>query len=116
MTFKRQETPVVQATEHPYIVRVEGVCRGRPIIKGTRLSVRHIVQMYNAGDTIDKILQAHPHLKSAAVYDAISYYLDHQQDIEQEIAANRLAALQAEYHLAIDDQGFVSFTEHEPMQ
>jgi uncharacterized protein (DUF433 family) len=116
MTFKRQETPVVQATEHPYIVRVEGVCRGRPIIKGTRLSVRHIVQMYKAGDTIDKILQAHPHLKSAAVYDAISYYLDHQQDIEQEIAANRLAALQAEYHLAIDDQGFVSFTEHEPMQ
>jgi len=96
-------------TEHPYIVRVEGVCGGRPIIKGTRLSVRHVAQLYKAGDTVEEIVHAHPHLKVAAVYDAISYYLDHQLEIEQEITANRLETLQTTYNLKIDERGFASF-------
>jgi len=77
-------------TEHPHIVRVKGVCGGRPTIKGTRISVRHVAQLYKPGDVVDEILKAHPHLTPAAVYDAISYYLDHQKQIEQEIAENRL--------------------------
>jgi uncharacterized protein (DUF433 family) len=110
MTTQQQRTPAMQETEHPYIVRVAGICGGRPTIKGTRLSVQHIAQMYKAGDTVEEILQVHPHLRAAAVYDAISYYLDHQQEIEQEIAENRLEALRAKYGLEIDARGFVSFT------
>jgi uncharacterized protein (DUF433 family) len=106
-----QTIPTTHETEHPHIVRVHGVCGGRPIIKGTRLSVRHIAQLYKAGDTVEEIIHAHPHVKSAAVYDAISYYLDHQQEIEQEIAANRLEALQATHRLEIDDRGFAVFPE-----
>ena len=106
-----QTVPAAQETEHPHIVRVHGVCGGRPIIKGTRLSVRHIAQMYKAGDTVEEIIQAHPYVKSAAVYDAISYYLDHQQEIEQEIAANRLEALRTTSRLEIDDRGFAAFPE-----
>src|SRR5262245_35702969 len=68
-----QSVPTAQETEHPHIVRVHGVCGGRPIIKGTSLSVRHIAQLYKAGDTVEEIIHAHPHVKSAAVYDAISY-------------------------------------------
>ena len=111
MARKRQ-----QKTEHPYIVRVEGVCGGQPVIKDTRLSVRHIAQLYKAGDTVDEILQAHPHVKAAAVYDAISYYLDHQKEIEQEITENRLQALQAQYGLEVDERGFVSFTTNSPIK
>ena len=114
MTTQHQGTPTVQETEHPYIVRVEGICGARPAIKDSRLSVRHIAQMYKAGDTVEEILQAHPHLKAAAVYDAISYYLDHQQEIEQEILENRFEALRAKYGLEIDAQGFVSFTRDVP--
>jgi uncharacterized protein (DUF433 family) len=106
-----QEVPLAQKTEHPYIVRVQGVCGGRSILKGTRVSVRHIAQLYKAGDTVEEIVQAHPHLKIAAVYDALSYYLDHQQEIEAEIAANRLGALQATYRLEIDTRGVASFPE-----
>jgi uncharacterized protein (DUF433 family) len=105
MPVKRQ-----QKTEHPYIVRVQGVCGGQPIIKDSRLSVQHIAQMYKAGDTVDEILQAHPHVKAAAVYDALSYYLDHQAEIEREIANNRFQTLQAQYGLEIDERGFVSFS------
>ena len=109
MPVKRQ-----QKTEHPYIVRVQGVCGDQPIIKNTRLSVQHIAQMYKAGDTVDEILQAHPHVKAAAVYDAISYYLDHQAEIEREIADNRFQTLQAQYSLEIDERGFVSFPADAP--
>ena len=109
MPVKRQ-----QKTEHPHIVRVQGVCGGQPIIKGSRLSVQHIAQLYKAGDTVDEILQAHPHVKAAAVYDALSYYLDHQAEIEQEIADSRFQTLQAKYGLEMDERGFVSFTTDAP--
>ena len=99
-----------QQTEHPHIVCVAGVCGGRAIINGTRISVRHIAQLYKAGDTVEEILQAHPHLSAAAVYDAISYYLDHQQEIEQEIADNRLEVLRETYGLEKDKQGVLRFT------
>jgi uncharacterized protein (DUF433 family) len=107
MTIEGQEVSAVQQTEHPYIVRVAGVCSGRPIIKSTRISVCHIAQLYKAGDTVEEILQAHPHLKTAAVYDAISYYLDHHEEIEQEIAENRLEELMTKYGLERDERGFL---------
>lgn len=110
MTIADQEVSAVQQTEHLYIVRVAGVCRGRPVIKSTRISVCHIAQLYKAGDTVEEILQAHPHLKAAAVYNAISYYLNHRQEIEQEIAENRLEELMTKYGLERDARGVLRFT------
>lgn len=110
------KTPLVEQTEHPYIVRVAEVCGGRPIIKGTRISVRHIAELYKAGDTVDEILQAHSHLGAAAVYDAISYYLDHQQEIEQEIADNRLKVLREKYDVEMDEDGFLHFIDPTPAE
>jgi uncharacterized protein (DUF433 family) len=108
---KVMEREPVELTAHPYIVRVKGVCGGRPVIKGSRIAVRHIAQLYKAGDSVEEILQAHPHLNPAAVYDAISYYLDHQQEIEEEIAENRLEALRVKYGVQVDERGFLHFTE-----
>jgi uncharacterized protein (DUF433 family) len=72
---------------------VAGICGGRPTIKHSRIAVSHVAQLYKGGDTVNEILQAHPHLQAAAVYDVIRYYLDHQQEIEQEIVENRLEAI-----------------------
>ncbi len=114
MPLEPVEASVVQRTEHPYIVRIAAVCSGRPIINGTRISVRHIAQLYKAGDTVEEILQAHPHLSAAAVYDAISYYLDHQAEIEQEIATNRLEELASKHGLEMAEAGIWRFTEKAP--
>ena len=75
MTTALSQASETQQTEHPYIVRVPDICGSRPTIKGTRISVQHIATLYKAGDTVEEILQAHPHLQAAAVHDAISYYL-----------------------------------------
>jgi len=109
MTGKPQEAAFVQPTGHPYIVCVAGICAGRPTIKDSRIAVSHIAQLYKVGDTVDEILQAHSHLQAAAVYDAISYYLDHQPEIEQEIRENRLEAVMAKEGMNMDDRGFIHF-------
>lgn len=109
MTVSTLEAPSVEQTEHPHIVRITGVCGGRPIINGSRISVRHIAQLYKAGNGVEEIIQVHPHLNPAAVYDAISYYLDHQVEIEKEITDNRLDELTKKYGFSLDARGFVQF-------
>jgi len=99
----------VRRTEHPYIVRIKGVCGGRPVIKGSRISVRDIATLYKRGETVEEILQTYRRLKPAAVYDAISYYHDHQAEIEQEIRENRIEYLLAQYDAMLDANGRVVF-------
>jgi prevent-host-death family protein len=75
---------VEQAAEgHPRIVCRSGISGGEPIIQGTRISVRHIVERVRAGQSVDDILAALPHLTAAQVHNALSYYYDHQTEIDQ---------------------------------
>ena len=99
--------PAEQNTEHPHIVRIENV----PTLRGTRLPVRLIAQMYRAGDSVDDILHSYPQLSAAVVHDAVSYYLDHRADIEQEIAAHRIEAALAETGGQMDERGFITFPD-----
>ena len=84
----KEEKGKITPTSHPYIVRVEGICGGRPIIIGTRTPVRSIVGYHKMGMSVEDILEGLPHLKPAHVYDALSYYYDHQEEIEQDIEAD----------------------------
>lgn len=74
--------------EHPYIERKPGVCGGEPIIKGTRISVRIIIGWDQMGQSVDEIVAMYPHLPYAQVYDALSYYYDHQDEIDELIKEN----------------------------
>jgi len=94
-----------KSTEHPYIVRVPGIAGGEPIIRGTRVPVRAIVLHYKAGETLDEILEAYPHLPSAGVFDAISFYLDHQVEIEALIEENRPEQVMERHSLKIGAKG-----------
>jgi uncharacterized protein (DUF433 family) len=77
------------ATEHPHIVRRPGVIGGSPAIRGTRIGVRNIAFLWNDGETVAGILEYYPHLQASWVYDAISYYLDHRAEIDEEIRENQ---------------------------
>ncbi|MGD1907159.1 MAG: DUF433 domain-containing protein [Leptolyngbyaceae cyanobacterium] len=81
---------MVQATEHCYIVRNDEILNGEPIIKGTRTPVRAIVEMWRLGVSPEEIPQRLPHLKLSQVFDALSYYLDHQSEINEYIERNRI--------------------------
>jgi uncharacterized protein (DUF433 family) len=81
------ETP----TSHRYITRAEGILSGEPIIADTRTPVRAVVEHWKFGDSPETILRKLPHLRLAQVFDALSYYDDHRDEIEQTIARNRVS-------------------------
>ena len=99
----------VQPTEHPYVVRHEGYRGGRPILRGTNMPVWLVVAMWKSGDTVDEILSAYPHLEPAAVYDSISYYLDHQEEIESQIAENKIHKVLRDSGATMSEDGVIQF-------
>jgi len=81
-------------TEHPHIVRVEGVRGGRPMIRGAGVTVQTIIEQTWLGRSPAQIVEDFDGvLTLAQVHDALSYFYEHQGEIEQDIAGNR-AALQ----------------------
>lgn len=92
-----------------YVTHTPGVCGGRPIIRGTRVTVRAIVGYHKLGLGLDEILAALPHLTPAQVYEALSYYYDHIDEIEQEIQENQLAGLIERYGLQVAADGRITF-------
>ena len=71
---------------HPYVIRKRGVQGGSPIIRGTRIPVSTIIIHYKQGKDVDEILELYPELTPAQVHDALSYYHDHQEEMEKEVA------------------------------
>ncbi|MCB0012060.1 MAG: DUF433 domain-containing protein [Anaerolineales bacterium] len=81
---------MLHATENRYIVRNEEILGGEPIIKGTRTPVRAIVESWRQGVQPEDIPRIMPHLTLAQVFDALSYYSEHQQEINRFIEENRI--------------------------
>ena len=78
------------ATEHLYIVTDEKILSGEPIIKGTRTPVRAVVEIWRMGVAAEEIPKRLPHLTLAQVFDALSYYSDHHDEINAHIERNRI--------------------------
>ncbi|MBI2941748.1 MAG: type II toxin-antitoxin system prevent-host-death family antitoxin [Chloroflexi bacterium] len=74
---------------HSHITSRPGVSGGEPIIRGTRISVRHIVERSRSGQSVEEILAALSGLTAAGVYDALSYYYDHQPEMDQLLEESR---------------------------
>ena len=49
------------------------VLGGKPIIKGTRISVEFILELLSSGMSIDDILKDYKHLKREDILDALDY-------------------------------------------
>ena len=63
---------------------------GGPIIKGTRTPVRAVVENRRLDLSPEEIVIHLPHLTLAQVFDALSYYSDHQEEIDAFIEENKI--------------------------
>ena len=90
---------------YAHIARVPGISGGEPIIRGTRVSVRHIVECSSAGQTADEILDGLPHLTAAQVYAALAYYHDHREEIDALIDAAQPEQVAAAHGLTVTRLG-----------
>lgn len=60
-----------------------------PVIARTRISVGLVVEMERAGHSADEMVALYPHITHAQIYDALSYYYDHKEEIEKMINENK---------------------------
>ncbi len=72
-------------TKHLYIEKNKSVYEGKAVIKGTRVPVASIVNHYRSGMNIDEILDGYPNITPAQLFDALSYYFDHKDEIDKEL-------------------------------
>ncbi|MFZ1695081.1 MAG: DUF433 domain-containing protein [Flavobacteriales bacterium] len=49
------------------------VCNGKPVLKGTRITVQSVLELLAAGDSIDDVLQAYPSLSKEHVLASLQF-------------------------------------------
>ena len=49
------------------------VCNGKPVIRGTRITVQTVLSYLTAGDSVDEVLKAHPRLTREDVLACLEY-------------------------------------------
>lgn len=55
------------------IVSNPSVMLGKPVVKGTRITVELILEKLAAGETFEQILEAHPRLTREGIYAALEF-------------------------------------------
>jgi uncharacterized protein (DUF433 family) len=73
-----------------YVTRNRDILSSEPIIIGTRISVRVIVGLWRLGTPPEEIPIQYPQLTLAQVFDALSFYLDNQAEINEYIERNHI--------------------------
>jgi uncharacterized protein (DUF433 family) len=77
------------SAEHRYLITDDQILGGEPIIRETRTPVRAVVELWRLGVAPEEIPTRLPHLSLAQVFDALSDYSDHQEQIQKHIERNR---------------------------
>lgn len=53
---------------------------GKPVITGTRITVELIIEKLSEGESVDQILESHPHIKRNSILACLSYAADSLRD------------------------------------
>lgn len=69
-------------SEHLYVELRQGV----RYVRGSRVPVESLVWLWHDGQSAEAIHEAYPTLRLADVYGVLAYYLDHQVEVDQEMA------------------------------
>jgi uncharacterized protein (DUF433 family) len=93
------------STTYRYITQAPGIQGGQPIIAGTRTPVATIVGYYKQGLSVEEIPEGLPHLTPAQIYEALSYYHDHVEEIERDNETRGVEQLLQQHNLDVTPDG-----------
>lgn len=80
---------LAEKIEHPYIVSQKDFCGGSPVIKGTKFPVRSVVTyVLHQGISPEEHTKEFTHLTLAQVYDALSFYYDNKETVDEDLRNN----------------------------
>lgn len=63
----------IQRKSESHIISDPRVMMGKPVIKGTRITVELLLERLGTGESIDQLLEAYPHLSKESIYAAIDF-------------------------------------------
>ncbi|MDX1523434.1 MAG: DUF433 domain-containing protein [Anaerolineae bacterium] len=99
------------APKHAYIDVVEKIGGPQAVIKNTRVPVSIIIGYLRVGETPESLVgNVLPQLTLAQVYDALSYYHDHREEIEREINENTEESARAYLRQHLGEEGYLRVT------
>ena len=76
----------LKTKKYPHIGSDSEIANGKPIIVGTRITVRCIAGYYQMGISADEILTTLRHLTPSQVHSALAYYFDNQEEVDTDLA------------------------------
>ncbi|MBX3063787.1 MAG: DUF433 domain-containing protein [Anaerolineae bacterium] len=76
-----------------HIVSDPTIKNGKPFVAKAEITVQHIARLHNDGWSVDSFIREYK-LTPGQIYAALSYYYDHQTEIDQAIQAEREYAKQ----------------------
>ncbi|MGC9394542.1 MAG: DUF433 domain-containing protein [Anaerolineae bacterium] len=71
-----------QTKAHPRIEINPDIMFGKPVIKGTRITVEHLLRKLAGGMWVEQILNDHPHLTADDIYAAAAFAADYMAQEE----------------------------------
>ncbi len=63
-------------TWQAYIHSDKNILSGKPVIKGTRISVELIIDKLASGENVDEVLDSYPHLTKESIFACLAYAAD----------------------------------------
>lgn len=76
-----------------YIEKQEGVCGGKEVIKGHRIPVWQIAEVYNMGADWGELATRFETVSVLEIRKAIEYYKENKEAIDQQIEDNKMENL-----------------------
>jgi len=71
-------TLLIESKPVPLTINEDGIV----FVTGTRVPIDTIIYAFRDGSSAEQIAEDYPTVKLADVYAVISYYLDHQQEVD----------------------------------
>ncbi|MCD4696985.1 MAG: DUF433 domain-containing protein [Bacteroidales bacterium] len=65
-----------------YIVSDPKIQQGKPVIKGTRITVDLIIEKLSEGEKHDQIIESHPHINEKMILACLSFAKDSLNNTE----------------------------------
>ena len=71
----------IERTEHPHVVKSADTLGGEPRVEDSRIPVRQVFNLFEAGWSVAEIMADFPPLTPAQIHDALSYAHDHPDEM-----------------------------------
>jgi uncharacterized protein (DUF433 family) len=79
----------------PQIISDPNVLLGKPVIAGTRISVELILEKLGAGESIEDLLEAYPHVNREAILAAIRFAASIVHELMPAVVSSAIPRFQA---------------------